>query len=51
MDDLDSIEKALIGMNVPAHLRKRWLTLYAQSLPTKDRHMSPELAEMLDLEG
>jgi len=50
MDDLDSIERTLIELNVPKDIRSRWLKLYAQSLPAKGTEISPELKERLGLQ-
>jgi len=50
MDDLDSIESVLTELGLSADVRKRWLRLYALTLPAKKAIISPELRVRLGLE-
>ena len=50
MDDLDSVEGVLTECGLSADIRKRWLRLYALTLPAKKAIISPELRVRLGLE-
>ena len=50
MDDLDSVESVLTEFGLSPDIRKRWLRLYALTLPAKKAKISPELKVRLGLE-
>jgi len=50
MDDLDSVESVLTELGISPDVRKRWLRLYALTLPAKKAIISPELKVRLGLE-
>jgi hypothetical protein len=50
MDDLDSVESVLTELGLSPDIRKRWLRLYALTLPAKKAIISPELKVRLGLE-
>lgn len=48
MNNLTSVWNSITQMGVPAHIIKRWITLYAQTIP---KEIPPELKERLDTIG